>query len=85
MLETVMLVLLMGSIYDIRRWIYLPIIILIFCILLCVTINGITRADNTTKGTDINKQRKFVLQYHIILFSPRHVSTLSSHHQVFYM
>jgi hypothetical protein len=48
-------------------------------------VNGMTRADNTTKGTDINKQYKFVLQYHIILFSPRHVSTLSSHHQVFYM
>jgi hypothetical protein len=31
-------------------------------------VNGITRADNTTKGTDINKQCKLVLQYHIILF-----------------
>jgi hypothetical protein len=39
-----------------------------FCILLCVTINGITRTDNTTEGTDINKQCKFVLQHHIILF-----------------
>jgi hypothetical protein len=47
--------------------------------------SGITTADNTIKGTDVNKQCKFVLQYHIILFPPRHISTLSSHHQVFYM
>jgi hypothetical protein len=57
--------------------------ILIFRILLCVTVYGITRADNTTKGTDVNKQVCVTVSYYFIL--PRHVSTLSSHHQVFYM